>query len=56
MTDIVERLRQYGKNVSPCCPDDVCSEAAAEIDRLRDHGDEVPEGSYLNNRGQIVSD
>jgi hypothetical protein len=36
MTDIVERLRYYAKAVMPSYPNDVCSQAADEIERLRD--------------------
>ena len=36
MTDIVERLRYYAKAVMPSYPNDVCSQAADEIERLRE--------------------
>lgn len=35
MIDIVERLRAYGKLMMPYYPDDLCSKAAAEIEKLR---------------------
>lgn len=35
MTDITEELEQYAKAVMPGYPNDVCSRAKAEIERLR---------------------
>lgn len=35
MIDITEELEQYAKAVMPSYPNDVCSRAKAEIERLR---------------------
>ncbi len=46
MSDIVERLEHYAKMVMPNYPDDLCSEAAAEIRRLRAAAQSAPDEDY----------